>query len=290
MRTEQEMYETILDIARKDDRVKAVYMNGSRTNPNASRDIFQDYDIVYVVDETASFIEDKKWIQKFGDIMYMQYPDESPDYPNDKNNHYGWLMQFCDGNRVDLTVQTLSYAREHIADDKLCRVLLDKDNVLPAIEESTDRERYVKRPTEEQFLSCCNEFWWCSNNIAKGLWREEITYAQDMTNFVVRKQLEKMLSWKIGVKEDFGVSIGKSAKYMNRYLEKETYQRYLMTYFAADVEEAWKAVSVMCKLFDQTAKEVAAALNYRYDEHEAEMAEKYLMDVRFLPKDAKGLY
>ena len=290
MRTEQEMYETILDIARKDDRVKAVYMNGSRTNPNASRDIFQDYDIVYVVDETASFIEDKKWIQKFGDIMYMQYPDESPDYPNDKNNHYGWLMQFCDGNRVDLTVQTLSYAREHIADDKLCRVLLDKDNVLPAIEESTDRERYVKRPTQEQFLSCCNEFWWCSNNIAKGLWREEITYAQDMTNFVVRKQLEKMLSWKIGVKEDFGVSIGKSAKYMNRYLEKETYQRYLMTYFAADVEEAWKAVSVMCKLFDQTAKEVAAALNYRYDEHEAEMAEKYLMDVRFLPKDAKGLY
>ena len=227
MRTEQEMYETILDIARKDDRVKAVYMNGSRTNPNASRDIFQDYDIVYVVDETASFIEDKKWIQKFGDIMYMQYPDESPDYPNDKNNHYGWLMQFCDGNRVDLTVQTLSYAREHIADDKLCRVLLDKDNVLPAIEESTDRERYVKRPTQEQFLSCCNEFWWCSNNIAKGLWREEITYAQDMTNFVVRKQLEKMLSWKIGVKEDFGVSIGKSAKYMNRYLEKETYQRYI---------------------------------------------------------------
>ena len=290
MRTEQEMYETILDIARKDDRVKAVYMNGSRTNPNASRDIFQDYDIVYVVDETASFIEDKKWIQKFGDIMYMQYPDESPDYPNDKNNHYGWLMQFCDGNRVDLTVQTLSYAREHIADDKLCRVLLDKDNVLPAIEESTDRERYVKRPTQEQFLSCCNEFWWCSNNIAKGLWREEITYVQDMTNFVVRKQLEKMLSWKIGVKEDFGVSIGKSAKYMNRYLEKETYQRYLKTYFAADVEEAWKAVSVMCKLFDQTAKEVAAALNYRYDEHEAEMAEKYLMDVRSLPQNAGNLY
>ena len=290
MRTEQEMYETILDIARKDDRVKAVYMNGSRTNPNASRDIFQDYDIVYVVDETASFIEDKKWIQKFGDIMYMQYPDESPDYPNDKNNHYGWLMQFYDGNRVDLTVQTLSYAREHIADDKLCRVLLDKDNVLPAIEESTDRERYVKRPTQEQFLSCCNEFWWCSNNIAKGLWREEITYVQDMTNFVVRKQLEKMLSWKIGVKEDFGVSIGKSAKYMNRYLEKETYQRYLMTYFAADVEEAWKAVSVMCKLFDQTAKEVAAALNYRYDEHEAEMAEKYLMDVRSLPQNAGNLY
>ena len=28
-------------------------MNGSRANPNAPRDIFQDYDIVYVVEELS---------------------------------------------------------------------------------------------------------------------------------------------------------------------------------------------------------------------------------------------
>ena len=69
MRKEQEMYQLFLDIASSDDRVLAVYMNGSRTNKNVPSDIFQDYDIVYVVEETASFIEDKSWIQKFGDIM-----------------------------------------------------------------------------------------------------------------------------------------------------------------------------------------------------------------------------
>lgn len=53
MRSEEEMYRLILDTARKDSRVRAVYMNGSRTNPNAPRDILQDYDIVYVVSNTA---------------------------------------------------------------------------------------------------------------------------------------------------------------------------------------------------------------------------------------------
>ena len=290
MRTEKEIYEIILDIARKDNRIKAIYMNGSRTNPNVAKDIFQDYDIVYVVDEIESFIDDKKWINQFGNIMYMQYPDENPFYQSDKKNSYGWLMQFNDGNRIDLTVQTLEYAKEHIFDDKLCRVLWDKDDVLPTLKESTDIDYHVKCPTLEQFLACCNEFWWCSNNIAKGLWREEITYVQDMTNFVVRKQLEKMLMWKVGIITDFSVSVGKSAKYMNIWLDKEIYQSYLKTYFISEIEEAWKAIFIMCDLFDKIAKEVAVDLKYCYNHSEAEMARKYLIDVRRLSKDAERLY
>ena len=66
MRTESEMLALILQTAKDDARIRAVYMNGSRTNPNARRDIFQDYDVVYVVTETASFIADDRWIERFG--------------------------------------------------------------------------------------------------------------------------------------------------------------------------------------------------------------------------------
>lgn len=52
MRSEKEMLELIINTAREDSRIHAVYMNGSRTNKNAPKDIFQDYDIVYVVEET----------------------------------------------------------------------------------------------------------------------------------------------------------------------------------------------------------------------------------------------
>ncbi len=164
MRNETQMYQLLLKIAEEDDRILAVYMNGSRTNKNVPKDIFQDYDIVYVVPETGSFIRDEDWPHKFGTILYMQFPDESPNYPNDKENHYGWLMQFDDGVRIDLTVQTVQYAKEHIHDDKLCRILLDKQNILPAIPEATDADYYIKKPTKIQFQACTNEFWWCSNN------------------------------------------------------------------------------------------------------------------------------
>lgn len=279
MRDETTMYQLFMDIANADDRILAVYMNGSRTNPNVPKDIFQDYDIVFVVKETKPFIEDKSWICKFGNILYMQYPDESPNDPSDKENHYGWLMQFDDGVRVDLTAQTLDYAKEHIRDDKLCRILLDKDNILPEVPESTDVDYYVKKPSEAQFRACANRFWWCSNNIAKGLWRGEMPYVQDMTNFVVRKQLEKMLAWKVGIITDFSVSVGKSAKYLYRWLDEEEYQRYLDTYFGGDVEEAWQAVFVMCDLFAGVTDYVAEGLGYTYEREEGKAAAAYLKNV-----------
>lgn len=290
MRSEKEMYELILRIAREDERVRAVYMNGSRTNKNVPKDIFQDYDIVYVVTETQSFIQDKAWIDLFGDRLFMQYPDETPYYPNDKENLYGWLIQFADGNRIDLHVETITHAKEHIFDDKLCVVLLDKDNVLPKIPESTDEDYWVKCPTKEQYLCTCNEFWWCLDNVAKGLWREELPYVQDMLNFCVRKELEKLLSWKIGILTDFSVSIGKSGKYMYRWLSKEEWQTYLKTYCAGAVEDYWNAVMIMCDLFQETAGFVGEKLGYTYNMEEGQNSRAFLEHVRALPKDAVAVY
>ena len=289
MRTEQEMMDLIMDVAKKEDRIRAVYMNGSRTNPNATKDIFQDYDIVYVVKETKSFIEDKDWIKVFGEILIMQYPDESPDYPSDKENSYGWLMLFKDGNRLDLTVKTVEHAKENVLEDSLCIILLDKDGILPEIPESSDESHRIKRPSKEQFAAHCNEFWWCLNNVAKGLWREEVTYAQDMLNFVVRKELEKMLSWKIGILTDYSVSIGKSGKYMHRWLSAEEWQAYLATYCNADVDMMWKAIENMCDLFYDTSKWVAEQSSFVFNENEADSCRLYLRNVKALDKNAMSV-
>ena len=120
MRSEKEMIDLILDTARKDERIRAVYMNGSRTNPNAPKDLFQDYDIVYVVRETLPFIKDITWIDRFGERLYMQLPEQTGlllGYEADLANCYGWLMQFTDGNRIDLHVQSIPYAQQAIRTD-----------------------------------------------------------------------------------------------------------------------------------------------------------------------------
>lgn len=222
MRSEKQMMDLILDIANNDDRIRAVYMNGSRTNENVPKDIFQDYDIMYVVTETKSFREDKKWIDYFGERLYMQYPDDGVFSKSDKEKCYGWLIQFADGNRLDLHVETISNMNNNILSDKLCLILLDKDNILPKIPKATDEDYWINRPTDQEFQCTCNEFWWCFNNVAKGLWRKEILYVMDMLNFYIRPMLIRLLEWKVGMDNHFSVSTGKSGKYLYRWLSEDT--------------------------------------------------------------------
>jgi len=55
MRSEQEMYNLIIRTAQNDARIRAVILNGSRANPHAPTDIFQDFDVVYIVRDLADF-------------------------------------------------------------------------------------------------------------------------------------------------------------------------------------------------------------------------------------------
>lgn len=83
MRTEQEMFDLILDFARHDERVRIVAMNGSRANPNTPRDAFQDYDIVFVVTEMGSYLADDSWLEVFGRRVIMQKPEGMELFPPD---------------------------------------------------------------------------------------------------------------------------------------------------------------------------------------------------------------
>lgn len=112
MRSEQEMLDLILNTARKDERIRAVIMNGSRANPHAPRDIFQDFDIVYLVSEVASFIDDLAWIRRFGNILIMQRPEAIQDPPLDNDGSFTYLMQFTDGNHIDLCLRPLTRSEE----------------------------------------------------------------------------------------------------------------------------------------------------------------------------------
>lgn len=292
MRNEAEMMKLILDTAKEDDRILAVYMNGSRANPHIKKDIFQDYDIVYVVTDTAPFYEDAAWVRRFGDTLYMQKPEEMDKIsgqPYDFSKSYGWLMQFTDGNRLDLHVVPLEAAKNDVLGEKMTVILLDKTNCLPDIEPSSDSDFHVKLPTEADFFCCCNEFWWCLNNLGKGIWRQETLYVMDMLNVYERPQLLRMLSWYAGIGVNFSVSFGKSNKYIREYLPEDMYQRLLSTYPAASISKMRDAIRSMCLLFDEAAQFVAQEFGFSYNQEEADNSLAFFERSVSLPKDAKEI-
>ncbi len=121
----------ILDFARKNNLIKVVLLNGSRAKPNAQKDKFMDYDVVYVVDNTQSFIENKDWIKDFGKILIMQEPDNPNLFVSEVaiEEKYTYLIHFKDGNCIDLTFATIEFAKKICLKELYNATLLDKHGI-----------------------------------------------------------------------------------------------------------------------------------------------------------------
>ena len=289
MRSEQETLDLILDTAAGDDRIRAVIMNGSRANPDAPRDIFQDFDIVYLVTDVAPFRHNLDWIRRFGELMIVQMPEEMGDPAPSGDGAAVYLMQFSDGNRIDLTIHPLA-KRPELGRDSLSELLLDKDGVVGPLDPPSERDYLPTPPTAKAFDDCCNEFWWVCPYVAKGLWREEILYARYMLDQVLREQLMKMLVWYIGAQTGFQRNPGKFGKYFRRYLEPELWHMLEATYADASYDHTWDAFLAMCDLFERVARPIALHFEFNYPQADAVRVRAHLEHVRHLPKDAARIY
>lgn len=287
MRNESEMFQLILDVARSDERIRAVILNGSRANLNAKKDIFQDYDIIYFVSELESFTANHSWIDVFGERLILQMPEQMtlPGYAENSKISFSYLMIFTDGNRIDLTLFPVKKIGS-FAPDSLTIILLDKDNLFPNCPLANDSDYLIKKPTEKQFADVCNEFWWVSTYVAKGLWRGEITYAKEMLETIVRKMFMQIIEWQIGVETNFSVNFGSSGKNLKRLVDSKNYEKILATYTDANAENIWHSLFLMTDIFDESAVEIAAHLGFNYDRAESLKVRNYLNNVKSVPQDS----
>lgn len=290
MRTTNEMFDLVLSYAANDERIRAVGLNGSRTNRNAPKDIFQDFDIVYLVTEMDSFMKDTHWIDVFGERIILQTPENISLFPPTLGARFSYLMLFTDGNRIDLTLVPIEEKEKYCNEDKLTVILMDKDNNLPEVPPPTDEDYWAKRPSAEFFADCCNEFWWISTYVAKGLWRKEILYAHEHLNNILRPMLLQMLEWNVGIENNYSVSIGKCGKYLEKYLSKKSWQELLSTYAGGSYDDVWRALFAMVYLFRKTAIIVADRLGFKYISEEDEKVTAYLAHIKSLSPNAKEIF
>lgn len=282
-RTDDEMMQLILSVAQKDERIRAVIMNGSRANPNAPRDRYQDFDIVYFVKDIAPFVEDPNWLSVFGERVIMQTPEDWEIFlPYDNpwhGHHFNYLMQFMDGNRIDLTIAQPEMVKELTSDSETI-LLLDKDGIIPSLPDASDKDYWVKKPDENRFYGACNEFLWVSTYVAKGLARGEVTYARTCMEEYVRDALLTLLGYYAGIRTDFSVSIGKSGKYLPKHLPPDLWEKYLDTFPDIRIENTWRALFTMMELFGEIVTETAESLGYPFPEEDYRRVLWYLEKVK----------
>lgn len=280
MRDELTIRHLIISFAEKDERVRAVILNGSRANPGVVPDSYQDFDIVFIVNRLDSFIADTGWRDFLGEKLIEQLPDDmtfGKQAPQDEpQKSFAYLMQFKDGNRIDLTLFSKQFFHSDFKLDSLTIVWLDKDCLFDENHISNDGDYLIAKPGEKEFLDTCNEFWWVSTYVAKGLLRNEIIYAKEMLETVVRPMFMKMIEWKIGCDYHFSVSFGKAGRYMKKYVAADLYQKVLATYTDANIESNWQSLFIITACFQQLSIDVANQLNFTIHLKEQENTIEYL--------------
>lgn len=262
MRTETEILDILIKTA-KNLKVKAVAMSGSRACPKAPKDEFQDYDVVYIVDDFDNLTSDLSWLDYFGKRIIEQ------EVVLDHRRLY--LMLFEDGNRIDLTLCPKEHIKEWVDSEAGFTVLEDPEHLFEPY--SQNLERYWTSPaTETNFVKSCNEFWWVSAYVVKGICRKQVIYATDHLYGICQQEFLKILAWQVASNRGV-VDIGKNYKYLFNYLPTEKEKEFSDLLDFSSIDKITQSLLATMELFHQEAQSLAKKMGYDYDK---EMAEKMI--------------
>ena len=264
MRTETEMLNVILQTA-KTLQVEAVAMSGSRTDTRAPKDEFQDYDVVYVVDDLDNLTSDLAWLDSFGKRIIEQH--------NVLGHRRLYLMLFEDGNRIDLTLCPKDHIQEWVDSEADYTVLKDEKGLFESY--TTSPERYWTSPASYiDFEKACNEFWWVSAYVVKGICRNQLIYATDHLYGICQQELLKVLAWQVA--SDKGtIDVGKNYKYLFNYLPAEKEKEFSNLLDFSSKEKITQSLFATMQLFHQEAQSFAQKMGFDYEKEVAEKMIEY---------------
>jgi len=264
MRTDQEILGLILETAKK-LQVDAVALSGSRTDTKAPKDEFQDYDVVYVVDDLDNLTSDLAWLDQFGTRIIEQH--------NILGNRRLYLMLFEDGNRIDLTICPKDYINEWVDSEAGFTVLVDEKGLFESYSPSPQRF-WIHPASETDFEKTCNEFWWVSAYVVKGICRKQVIYETDHLYGICQQELLKLLAWQVA--SDKGkIDIGKNYKYLFNYLPSEKEKEFSNLLDFSSLDKITQSLLATMKIFHQEAQILSQKMGFEYDREVAEKMIQY---------------
>ena len=259
MRTDTEMMNLILQIA-ESLQVEAVALSGSRADIHSLKDDFQDYDVVYIVENLEDLISDLSWLDRYGNRLIEQH--------NFLGHRRLYLMLFEDGNRIDLTLCPKEYIQEWVDSEANFEVIKDDKGLFEAYQPNSKRY-WTAPPTEEEFVASCNEFWWVSAYVVKAIRRNQLIYATDHLYGICQQELLKVFAWQV-TSDRGAVDIGKNYKYLFHYLPAEKEKEFSALLNLSSIEKVSQSLFATMNIFDREAQSLAKKMGFAYDQEEAE--------------------
>jgi aminoglycoside 6-adenylyltransferase len=283
---EQDVLRRLTAWTARHDAVRAVVLTSSRAVPDGPVDLLSDYDIALLVTDSEEFARSEDWVGEFGPPLLTV---------RDQTSEMGIAVRNCmvlydDGTKVDYSIWPDSLPEQVERSGQLppdfdlgYRVLLDKDGRAATLPPS--HTAYLPAPpTEQEYQSLIQEFWFCATYVAKYLWRDELMPAKiildyEMTYLIARR----MLYWRIGLDHGWSVRPGFFGRGLRRHLDAAIWTELEGTFAGAEPAAIWTALDRAIALFRRVAISVGNDLGYAYPHDLDATMTTYLEQIKRLP-------
>ena len=293
--TEKEVTESLIQWADQQPLVRATLLTSSRIIPNASVDVFSDYDVILAVLDVHPFYEDRTWLGDFGSVL-VAYRDPLELYYGFPKSAY--VTQYENGLKIDFTLWSVEILQRIAVAPQLPNeldagylVLFDKDHLTDGLKPSTYRAYIPTPPTEAEYQDTVEVFFLEATYVAKLLWRDDLMAAKHiLDHFMKQEHLRPMLEWRFEIDQQWSVKPGPYGRRLKKWLSPAIWAELESTYTGAGLEANWEAMFRTIALFRQVAIEVGHHLGYPYPHGLDRRAVAYLQKVKNLDRRAESFF
>lgn len=261
----------IVEWAESQAEVRVVLLTSTRAVPGAHVDALSDYDVILIVQDIQPFVEDRTWINDFGDVLVVYWDPVHPD-PDFGIEKIANVTQYASGLKIDFTLLPVSLFEKIVAAPALpaeldvgYRVLLDKDGLTTSMIPPTGRAYIPKPPTLAHYLTWINDFFSDAPYVAKCLWRGELLPVKWCLDYDMKHvYLRQLLEWRAEMDHDWSIQVDALGKGLKRLLPPDIWAELEQCYAGARPEDNWEALANTMALFRRVAIEVGTHLGYAY--------------------------
>ena len=254
---------TMMKILYSNKNMVCLLETGDRVNLLASQDSLAPIKIIVGVKD----LDEYRLLEDIKEVIENSYILNKEDGLKLRNNYFGNVLRYVsiidDITIVDITFFKYEEVQSYIDVDSLCKIHVDKNNLLVGNAKVTDVKYRQLKPTQKEFLKCCNEFFIVALKLARGLHNGEVVYGMNLFE-ELEEQLRLMTSYYIGSQYDFSVNIGAYYKDMKTYLDKAHYEKFLEIYPSPSIDKLWTSLFNACMLFRKEGLFVSEKLEYDY--------------------------
>ena len=95
-----DVFTKLIQWAKQREAVRAMLLTSTRAVPNASVDLFSDYDVILIVEAIHQFYDDRRWLEDFGEVLVVYW---DPIYYDSEHGieKTANVTQYADGLKID---------------------------------------------------------------------------------------------------------------------------------------------------------------------------------------------